>query len=66
LAIYDKMDSRDAVSPPLIDNFQLYVLKMKLAMISNCGFAEYNIDSNRSLSQIIEKMQQLEFRLSDK
>jgi hypothetical protein len=64
LAIYDKMDSRDAVHPPLVDNFQRYILKMKLAMISNCGFAQYNIDTNRSLSKLIDELQQVEFKLA--
>jgi hypothetical protein len=37
---------------------------MKLAMISNCGFAQYNLDTNRSLSKLIDELQQVEFKLA--
>jgi hypothetical protein len=64
LAIYDKMETRDAVAPPLIENFQLYILKLKLAMLSNCGFANYNIASNNQLNEMIQNLDSFDFHLS--
>ena len=65
LAIYDKMETRDAVAPPLIENFQLFILKLKLAMLSNCGFANYNIASNNQLNEMIQNLDSFDFHLSE-
>ena len=64
LAIYDKMETRDALAPPLIENFQLFILKLKLAMLSNCGFANYNVASNSQLNEMIQKLNTFNFHLS--
>jgi hypothetical protein len=65
LDIYDKMETRDAVAPPLIENFQLFILKLKLAMLSNCGFANYNIASNNQLNEMIQQLESFNFHLSE-
>jgi hypothetical protein len=63
LVIYDKADTPDNIPPPLIDNFQLFILKMKLAMLSNCGFAKYNMDANEQLAQLIARLEEMNFSI---
>jgi len=62
--IYDKMDTVDNLPPPLINNFRLFVLKMKLAMLSNCGFVNYNVTENEKLKVLLEKVQEIDFNLN--
>ncbi|PWL32666.1 MAG: hypothetical protein DCO96_03725 [Fluviicola sp. XM-24bin1] len=65
LSIYDTGETRkeDSVNP-LVDNFRLYLLKMKLAMISNCGFSNYNVEENEKLSTIVNGLDQISFELT--
>jgi hypothetical protein len=63
LVIYDKADTQENIPPPLIDNFQLFILKMKLAMLSNCGFAKYDIVANEQLNQLLGRIEQLNFSI---
>jgi hypothetical protein len=64
LLIYNKMDSVDNVSPPLRENFRLFILKMKLAMLSNCGFVTYDIEQNDSLKVLINQLNEIRFSLN--
>ena len=64
LNIYNKLDSIDNVAPPLVDNFRLFVLKMKLAMLSNCGFISYNVEQNKSLELLINNLDDVSFNLN--
>lgn len=64
LLIYNKMDSVDNVSPPLRENFRLFILKMKLAMLSNCGFITYDIEQNDSLKVLINQLNEIRFSLN--
>lgn len=62
--IYDKMDTIHNLPPPLINNFRLFVLKMKLAMLSNCGFVNYNVEENEKLRLLLEKLKNMNFKLN--
>jgi transcriptional/translational regulatory protein YebC/TACO1 len=64
LLIYNKMDSIDNVSPPLRENFRLFILKMKLAMLSNCGFVTYDMEQNDSLKRLINQLNEIRFSLN--
>ena len=62
--IYDKADSIENVSAPLIENFQLFTLKIKLAMISNCGFSNIDEHMNMTLVEIIDRLKKINFNLN--
>jgi hypothetical protein len=64
LEIYNKLDSIDNVSPPLRENFRLFILKMKLAMLSNCGFVTYDMQQNDSLKELIHQLNEIRFSLN--
>ena len=65
ISIYDTGETRqEVVVNPLVDNFRLYLLKMKLAMISNCGFSNYNIEENDKLNDIVKELHTISFELT--
>ena len=64
LDIYNKMDSIDNVPPPLIENFRVFILKMKLAMLSNCGFVSYDLEQNEKLEQLLQRLNEIRFNLN--
>ena len=49
--VFDKgglsMENRDN-STPIIESYNAFVVKMKLALLSNCGFANYDINANNT------------------
>jgi hypothetical protein len=62
--IYEHADSMEGPPPPVLDNFRAYITKMKLAMISNCGFARYNQEMASSLNNLLNRLEQLNFKLN--
>ena len=38
----------------LVEGFNNYLNKLKIAMLSNCGFIHYDIDQNNELFQLIQ------------
>ena len=64
LDIYNKMDSIDNVPPPLIENFRVFILKMKLAMLSNCGFVSYDLEQNEKLERLLQRLNEIRFNLN--
>lgn len=62
--IYDKTDSLNDVDLPKSENFQLFTLKIKLAMLSNCGFAMQDENMNASLTKILGRLKMLKFELN--
>lgn len=48
---------------PMIDNYGNYVTKIKLALLANCGFVNYNIEDNSKLGDLITKVDSLNFNL---
>ncbi len=49
---------------PLHENFMLYLVKMRLALLSNCGFKNYDINANDQLKKIIDSIEKLDFTLN--
>ena len=62
--IYENADSMEGPPPPVFDHFRAYITKMKLAMISNCGFARYNQEMISSLNNLLNRLETLEFKLN--
>ncbi len=64
--IFDKgrlsMHNREN-SEPIFESYNAFVVKMKLALLSNCGFANYDINANNTLDEIIEDVDALTFNL---
>ncbi|MBM3453615.1 MAG: ABC transporter ATP-binding protein [Bacteroidetes bacterium] len=47
----------------MIASYNKFLLKVKLAILSNCGFVSYDIQANNQLSQLLDKMGALNFNL---
>ena len=47
----------------MIESYNKFLLKMKLAILSNCGFVNYDVQANNHLSKLLEKMDALNFNL---
>jgi len=61
--IFDAPASVEHQSIPLIENYSVFILKTRLALLSNCGFANYDVKSNDELSSIISNIESLQFNL---
>ena len=61
--VFDAPASVEQQSIPLIENYSLFILKIRLALLSNCGFANYDVKSNDELSSIISNIESLDFKL---
>jgi len=62
-SLFVPLESGKAEFNPVVENFNKYVLKIKLALISNCGNASFNIEENNKLGEIISKCEKLEFKI---
>jgi hypothetical protein len=62
-AIFEHADSVHGPPPPVFDNFRAFITKMKLAMISNCGFAKYNKEMALTLNNLLDRIENLNFKL---
>jgi hypothetical protein len=47
----------------MIGSYNRFLLKLKLAILSNCGFVNYDVEANDQLSKLIEHMDVLNFNL---
>jgi hypothetical protein len=48
-------------SSQLSDAFRLYIQKIKVVLLSNCGFVNFDIQSNNQLSDLVNRLEQLNF-----
>lgn len=48
---------------PMIDNYSSYLSKIKIALLANCGFVNYNLEDNAKLGDLIKKTDSLNFNL---
>jgi len=62
--IYNLDDGSLHVSP-LSENFNAYLIKMKLAMLSNCGVVNYDAEANNKLKSILDDLKKLDFGLAE-
>jgi len=47
----------------MIGSYNQFLLKIKLAILSNCGFVNYDVQANNQLSKLLEKMDLLNFNI---
>jgi hypothetical protein len=47
----------------MIKSYNEFLLKIKLAILSNCGFVNYDVEANNQLSKLLEKMEALNFNI---
>lgn len=59
--INSKNDSMEPRFDPMIENYNKYLLKLKLALVSNCGFVNYDTQANNELIEIIKRLNELNF-----
>lgn len=52
-------------SSQLSDAFRLYIQKIKVVLLSNCGFVNFDIQSNTLLNDLVNRMEQLNFDFTD-
>ena len=60
--IFDNNHISDA---PLINSFNNYILKIKLALLSNCGFVNYNVNANNEINTLLSGLDQIEFKIQE-
>jgi hypothetical protein len=48
---------------PMIESYNDFITKIKVALLSNCGFVDYNIIANNQLKTIIDKINDTEISL---
>jgi hypothetical protein len=47
----------------MINSYNRFLLKLKLAILSNCGFVNYDVEANDQLSKLLEQMDVLNFNI---
>lgn len=47
----------------MISSYNRFLLKLKLAILSNCGFVNYDVEANDQLSKLLEQMDILNFNI---
>lgn len=61
--LFEEEDSTNqlTVTYPAINHYKSFVTKIQLILLSNCGFRKYNIEENKKLQIIIDKLEGLPF-----
>jgi hypothetical protein len=49
---------------PMIDNYGNFVTKIKLALLANCGFVNYDIEANAKLGELLKELDSLNFNIT--
>ena len=47
----------------MIANYNKWLSKIKIALISNCGFVNYNVVENHELKELIAELEKLNFSI---
>ena len=55
--------SNDINYAPMIARYNKFILKLKLALLGNCGFVNYDVVENNKLSIMINKVNELDFSI---
>ena len=63
LAFIFEDKSSDIDYAPMIARYNKFILKLKLALLGNCGFVNYDVVENNRLSNIINKVNELDFAI---
>ena len=48
----------------MIDNYGDFVTKIKLALLANCGFVNYDLEENAKLGKLLKDIDALNFKLA--
>jgi hypothetical protein len=57
--------SQDINYAPMIARYNKFILKLKLALLGNCGFVNYDVVENNKLSIMINKVNELDFTIEN-
>lgn len=49
----------------LTEGFQAYMQKIKVALLNNCGYVNYDVKANDELIQLIQEIENLEFQIHE-
>jgi hypothetical protein len=68
IPFFDNQDSTDSNLNelrfnPMIENYNKYITKLKLSLLSNCGFVNYDVQANNELIILIKKINDLSFTI---
>ena len=58
-------NSNDIDYTPMISRYNKFLLKLKLALLGNCGFVNYDVIENNKLSLIIKRVNELNFTIEN-
>ena len=48
---------------PMIENYNKYISMFKVALISNCGFVNYDVNANNELVNILKRVDVLNINI---
>jgi hypothetical protein len=62
-SVFDEDDSSNslAVTYPVVEHYQVFMSKICLILLSNCGFRDFNVAENDRLKELFTKIQELNF-----
>ena len=66
-AVFNKMGDENLKAQEtnaMVEGYNSYLMKFKIAMLSNCGFVHYDVDQNRILADLLEDSQSLTFEIT--
>jgi hypothetical protein len=66
-AVFNKMGEENLKAQEtnaMVEGYNSYLMKFKIAMLSNCGFVHYDVDQNRILADLLEDSQSLTFEIA--
>ena len=65
--LFEEDDSSNSlvVTYPAINHFKSFMVKIQLILLSNCGFRKYNIEENRMLDDLINRIENLHIEINE-
>ena len=57
----ESLSARDTNA--LVEGYNNYLNKFKVAMLSNCGFVQYDIEQNNELDQLLRTVREYSFEI---
>ena len=65
--LFEEDDSNNnlVVTFPAINHFKSFVAKIQLILLSNCGFRKYNIEENKLLNDLINRIDNLNLEINE-
>jgi hypothetical protein len=65
--LFEEDDSSNSlvVTYPAINHFKSFMVKIQLILLSNCGFRKYNVEENRILEELINRIENLHVEIKE-